>query len=140
MKISCKFSEAGWCSLPQRPLTLNISLCTAAAGEYFKNNNGCSFLFDVIKDNKRYYITSIYWCCTLLYLHCHLEIPNAPTSSGGYSARVNFVFHSRIPSHLASLLHVKTHSIYKAKLALSFRLFHIRLCVRIPFLVCLRID
>ena len=52
----------------------------------------------------------LYWCWTLLCLHHFLEIPNAPTSSGDYSAQTNFVVRRRNWSHLASLLHTPTHS------------------------------
>ena len=37
-------------------------------------------------------ITCIYWCFTPLCLCRHLEIPRAPTTSGDYSARINFKF------------------------------------------------
>ena len=33
MKISCKFGEAGWCSLPLRVLTLKISLHALVAAD-----------------------------------------------------------------------------------------------------------
>ena len=74
-------------------------------------------IFDDTKMHKRDYITEIYWCWTLLCFHRHLEIPNEPTSSGDYSAWINFVFCRRILSSLTFLLHTLTHSKYKAKLA-----------------------
>ena len=66
--------------------------------------------------HKRDYVTKYLLVVDPLCLHSHFEILNAPPSSGDYSARINFVFRERIPSHFAHLLHALTVSRYKAKI------------------------
>ena len=65
----------------------------------------------------------------------HFEILIAPTSSRDNLTRINFMFRRRSPSHLACLLDVLTHSMYKAKLALTHFLFQHEKKMQMPLAI-----